>query len=169
MNLLTHTEKLLFKCIHENRYSKFVDTYESSEFIKKDSTNEEGRTFLGDAVARGSEKIMSYLLKDKELAAMEDSNNKLFTFYLSKPQNKKMLFSLMVKEKVDFSQISSENKNILHFLAPFDNGELFEKASSLGADKEMKDIRGFSPMDVAKRYRNINLLNLSDIDSPIFK
>lgn len=169
MNLLTHSEKSLFECISNNQYSKFVELYESGRFVNKENTNEEGRNLLGDAVAKGSEKIMLYLMKDKALVNMEDDNKKLFFFYLNKPKNKKMLFALMAKEKIDFSQVSSENRTILHSLAPLDNGEIFGRAIMLGADKDRKDIRGESSLDVAKRYRNINISNLTDIDTPIFK
>lgn len=155
--------------IADKHTSKFIDTFERGDFVDKTQCNKDGRTFLGEAVMKGAEGIMLYLMKDKELAELEDKNGKLFFFYLDRPQNKKRLIAQLAKENFDFSQKSSDGRGVLHSFAPMDNGELFTVLKKLGADPDAKDQRNESAMDVAKRYRNINVINLSDVPTQIFK
>lgn len=169
MNALTHSERELFNLIENNKTEKFIQAYETGSFIDKFKTNKDGRTLLGHSVANGAEGIMLYLAKDRELISQEDDNDKLFFFYLSHPKNKKMILAKLAKEGIDFSVRSSDGRGVLHFIAPLDKGEMFGRLSMLGADKDAKDNNGKSAMDVAKRYNNINVLSLADIDSPIFK
>lgn len=169
MNFMTHTERAMFKHIAEKRTGRFIDSFETSEFLNKTICNEDGRTLLGEAVAKGAEDIMLYLLKDEKLKEMEDKNGKLFFFYLNMPKNKKMLMAKLAKAGVDFSKCASDGRSVLHSFAPLDNGEMFSRLESLGADKNKKSKIGESPLDMAKRYNNVNIINMKDSPNSYFK
>lgn len=164
MNNLSHTEKNLFSRISEDNLSKFIESYERGDFIRKGARNEDGRTFLGEAIAKGALKITDYLSKDPEMVKMEDDNRKLPFFYLGASRNKKQILALLVKNNVDIAATSSDGRNILHALAPTDNGESWRKLIALGVREDKKDARNELPIDVAKRFNNMSVLRLNQIE-----
>lgn len=159
MNRLTHSEKLLFKLIQNDQVNKFIEIYDSSEFIRKDAVNSERTSYLGESVKRSALKIAEFLLKEPDIINKLDGNkNKALSYIRMFGSLDHELIKLFHDYGLDFSKSVGPKGNMLHIIAPRGDINLFDDIISYGGDPHFVNDVGMIQLDVAKRWGNSVLI-----------
>ncbi|MGD1524452.1 hypothetical protein [Vibrio owensii] len=160
MSNLTHSEKKLFTLIKSRSTNRFVQAYETGQFINKFCSNAFGDSLLGYAIQSNAVKIAEYLAADPELINFAGSNGKPPSVYFKKNVDEAFLVN-MVSHGLDLNAKDNTNSTLLHQLARMGSGSDFQTVVENGADIYANNSLNEIPMDTAKRWHNKNVLDLN--------
>jgi ankyrin repeat protein len=163
MKAINHSEADLFRYIQTDNVNAFIERYEGSEDIRKDTINSEKTTYLGECVKRCALKIAGYITKNSnEIDVIDGNGNKAISYVKLFNKNDIVMIDLFYEKGMDFSKSIGLKGNILHVISPRCNQETFDKYVSLGASPYETDISGNLPKHIAQRWQNKSIVSHID-------
>ncbi|MEZ9709286.1 hypothetical protein AB4254_11455 [Vibrio breoganii] len=150
--------KELFRAIKEGNVVSFNKGYLNSEYINKTDCNADGNSLFGYAILVRSRDIALMLAYDVELLSMCDEKGRppVHNF-------KKNLADGLIGELVglgmDINARDSMGNGLPHVLARVGTAQDIAIAEGLGLDLDMRNERGETGADIAKRYGRLAVFN----------
>lgn len=163
MKAINHSEADLFRYIQTDNINAFMERYESSEYVRKETLNSEQTTYLGECVKRCALKIANYIINDSnEINVIDGNGNKAIAYVKLFNKNDMRMIDLFHQKGMDFSKNIGSKGNILHAISPRCDKETFDKYVLLGASPYDIDLNGKLPKDIAKRWGNKDIVSHID-------
>lgn len=158
-DFLSYSDKRMFYAIQSDNISEFKNSFLLDK-VNKQVTNSDGATFLGEAVKRGSIKIVNFILDNyPEEMNKKDKNESLPLAYVRRSANRELILESFRLHGFNFSLDLGTRGNILHVIAPHGNGELFDSLVKNGANPNGENNRKDKPLNIASRWGNHVLAN----------
>lgn len=157
--MITRTEKRVFSYIESGDANKFLSAYQMDELVDKKTCNKDGISILGYAVQNNMVDIINYLTTIPGEINRLDSSGKTPGSYIPESNNIELI-NILKQKGADFSFLFIDGRNVLHKSAMLRGKDMFLALIKAGANPHQKDNQGETPLDVAKRYQNTEVINL---------
>lgn len=122
------------------------------------ATDAEGRTALICAVVEGKESIVEFLLKNQCLVDLQDNCG--FSALHFAAQDYRIAIARLLLDAGAAVDLQDSYGNTPLWRATFESrgrGEMIELLLARGADRNLKNLNGKSPVDLAKTMSNFNI------------